>query len=233
MERAVHRLFFTFILVLALPAQAARNVVSAADDASEEQITRTLQDALSLSAQAAIRRLGREDGFLRNERVHIPLPDSLARAASALRRVGMVRYPVELETNLNRAAEAAVPELGVPFVDAISHITFADARAAVSAGDETAAQYFRRQTYSGMAIRFLPAVRAVTGRLRVADSYQQVAGRAAKFGLLRSDDANLDDYITAKALDAVYATMAEEERAMRTYPMQQTQKALRRVSGVR
>jgi len=229
----VHRLFFTFIVALALPAQAARNVASAADNASEQEITRALQDALSVSAQASIRRLGREDGFLRNERVHIPLPDSLARAASALRHVGMVRYPAELETNLNRAAEAAVPELRELFVDAISHITFADARAAVSAGDETAAQYFRRHTYSAMAIRFLPVVRAATARLRVADSYQQVAGRAVKVGLLRSDDANLDDYVTAKALDAVYATMAEEERAMRTHPMQQTQKALRRVSGVR
>jgi Protein of unknown function (DUF4197) len=231
MERGVHRLFFTFIVALALPAEAARNAASAATDASEQELTLALQDALSVNAEAAIRRLGRQDGFVRNERVHIPLPDGLSRAASTLRRLGMARYPVDLETNLNRAAEAAVPELRAPFLEAIARVTFADARAMGSAGDETAVQYFRRKTYNGMTVRFLPAVHSATRRLQVADSYQQVARRAAKVGLLRADTANLDDYITAKALDAVYATMAEEERAMRTYPIRQTQKTLRRISG--
>ena len=47
------------------------------------------------------------------------------------------------------------------------------------------------------------------------------------------DTANLDDYIATKALDAVYQTMAEEERTMRASPIPSTQKAVRRISGTR
>ena len=233
MESSVHRLLFTFVVALALPAQAARTVTGEADDAAEREITRTLKDALAVSTDAAIRRLGTEDGFLRNQQAHIALPDSLSRAATGLRRFGMGRYPTELETTLNRAAESAVPELRAPFIDAISRITFVDVRSAVNAGDETAAQYFRRQTYANMATRFLPAVQSATRRLHTAEAYQQVASRAARVGLVSADAAKLDEYIAAKALDAVYTAMADEERAMRAYSIGQTRTAVRRVARAR
>jgi hypothetical protein len=229
----VHRLLFTFVVAVALPAQAARTGAAEADEVAEREITRTLKDALTASAEAAIRRLGTEDGFLRNQQARIALPEGLSRAATGLRRFGMGRYPAELETTLNRAAESAVPELRVPFIDAISRITFADVRSAVNAGDETAAQYFRRQTNADIFKRFLPAVQSATRRLHTAEAYQQVAGRAAKVGLLSADAARLDEHIAAKALDAVYAAMADEERAMRAYSIRQTRTAVRRVAGTR
>ncbi len=233
MDSSLHRLLFTFVVALALPAQAARTVVAQVDESAEREITRSLKDALAASADAAIRRLGTEDGFLRNQQARIALPEGLSRAAAGLRRFGLGRYPAELETTLNRAAESAVPELRVPLSNAISRITFADVRAAVNAGDETAAQYFRRQTYADMAPRFLPAVHSATRHLRTAEAYQQVAGRAAKVGLVSADAAKLDEYIASKALDAVYAAMADEERAMRAYSIRQTRTAVRRVAGAR
>ena len=130
----------------------------------------------------------------------------------------MARYPEELETTMNRAAEAAVPELRVLLLDAIARIGFDDARAVIAASDRSAARYFRAQTQAAMETGFLPAVQRATRKLRVADAYNQVAGRAAKVGLVRSENANLDEYIARKALDGVYATMAEEERALRASP---------------
>jgi uncharacterized protein DUF4197 len=227
----VHRLFFTFIVALALPAQAARNV--AVEEVSEREITRALKDALSVSAESAVRRLGREDGFLLNQKVHIALPENVSRAATTLRRFGMARYPDELEITMNRAAEAAVPELRALLLDAVARINFDDARAVINAGDHSAARYFRAQTQTAMEVRFLPLVRAATRKLRVAEAYNQVAGRAAKVGLMRSENANLDDYITRKALDGVYATMVEEERTLRASPARPIQKVLRSASGTR
>lgn len=165
--------------------------------------------------------------------MRITLPENLSRAATTLRRFGMARYPEELETTMNRAAEAAVPELRVLFLDAIAHLSFDDARAVITAGDQSAARYFRAQTEAAMAARFLPAVQTATRKLRVADAYNQVAGRAAKVGLVRAENANLDEYIARKALEAVYVTMADEERAMHASPIRPTQKVLRSVSGAR
>ena len=84
-----------------------------------------------------------------------------------------------------------------------------------------------------MAPRFLPAVQAVTRKLHVAAAYSQVAGRAAKVGLVHAEDANLDQYITRKALDAVYSTIAEEEHALRSVPRRNGQKVLRSASEAR
>jgi hypothetical protein len=145
----------------------------------------------------------------------------------------MARYPEELESYDNRAVEAAVPELRVLLLDAIARIGFDDARAVIAASDQSAVHYFRAQTQAAMEKRFVPAVQRATRRLRVADAYNQVAGRAAKVGLVRSEDANLDEYIVRKALDGVYATMAEEEGALRASPIPPTQKVLRSASGAR
>ena len=62
MERVVHRLLFTFVVALALPAQAARSVT--ADERSDDEIARALKEALSVSSEGAIRTLGREGGFM-------------------------------------------------------------------------------------------------------------------------------------------------------------------------
>ena len=52
-----------------------------------------------------------------------------------------------------------------------------------------------------------------------------------RFGLVRAEDANLDQYVTRKALDGLYATIADEERAIRASPLEQSQKLLRKVFG--
>jgi hypothetical protein len=230
MERVVHRLLFTFVVALSLPAQAAR---SGADERSDSEIARALKESLSVSAAGAIRTLGREGGFTLNPRFRIPLPDNLSRVATRLRRFGMSRYPEDLELTMNRAAEAAVPELRTLFSDAIARIKFDDARATLIAGDQSAAQYFRARTEAAMAARFLPAVQAATRKLHVAAAYNQVAGRAAKVGLVHAEDANLDEYIARKALDAVYVMIAEEEGALRSVPRRNGQKVLHSASEAR
>ena len=67
--------------------------------------------------------------------------------------------------------------------------------------------------------------------MRVAEAYNQYAGRAARFGLIRKEDADLNAYVTRKALEGLYFTIAEEERAIRRNPMQQSTDLLRRVFG--
>ena len=71
-----------------------------------------------------------------------------------------------------------------------------------------------------------------TKRLRLADLYNKFANRAVPFGLVRSEDANLDQYVARKALDGLYATLAEEEKAIRANPLDSGKKLVRKVFGV-
>ena len=64
-----------------------------------------LRETLNKGAEAAIKNLGHEDGFLGNKKVRIPLPDSLKKAEKAMRLLGMQAKADELTTAMNRAAE--------------------------------------------------------------------------------------------------------------------------------
>ena len=51
-------------------------------------------------------KLGKTDGFLGNDKVKIPLPDSLQQVDGLLRKfIGMGKYADELVVTMNRAAD--------------------------------------------------------------------------------------------------------------------------------
>lgn len=77
----------------------------------------------------------------------------------------------------------------------------------------------------------MPIVAQATKKVQVADKYNEFAGQGAKFGLLKKEDANLDSYVTQKALDGLFFMVAEEEKKIRANPMQAGSELLKRVFG--
>ena len=104
-----------------------------ASNLSDQDVTRGLKDALVEGAGKAVSTLGRTDGFLLNDKVRIPLPESLQNVESVMKALGQGKRVEELKTSLNRAAEAAVPEAKTLLVDAIKNMSVADAKAARAA----------------------------------------------------------------------------------------------------
>ncbi len=198
---------------------------------TDADVARGLRQALVQGADRAVLQLGRENGFLANHAVSIPLPPSLARADIVLRKVGMSKYSDQLIVAMNRAAEQAVPEARALLVEAVERITIADAKAILTGPEDAATRYFRRHTEAALTLRLQPIVQQATVRVRVAEAYNQYAGRAARFGLIRKEDADLNAYVSRKALDGLYFTIAEEERAIRRHPMHQSTELLRRTFG--
>jgi hypothetical protein len=227
----MYRFFFTLLLLLVFQAAAPFTWAGPLALLSEGETVRGLRDALVLGAGKAVSRLGQEDGFLLNEKVRIPLPDSLERVDAPLRRFGMGHYADDLVVTMNRAAEAAMPEVRMLLVDAVNQMTIQDGKEILTGGDDAATRYFRRQTEAGLSARFLPVVQRATKKVRLADAYNQFAGKGVRLGLIRAEDANLDQYVTRKALDGLYTTIADEERAIRANPFDQRQNTLRKVFG--
>jgi hypothetical protein len=191
-----------------------------------------LKAALNQGATRAVAQLGVTDGFLKNPKVKIPLPPALKKADKTLRMVGMGGQADELVVAMNRAAEVAVPEAKVLLVDAVKQMSLDDARQILTGSDDAATQYFRRVSYDKLQQRFLPIVKEKTDRAQLAKQYNDLAGRAATFGLVEAKDANVESYVTRKALDGLFFMIAEEERAIRRDPLGQSGKILRSVFGV-
>jgi len=110
-------------------------------------------------------------------------------------------------------------------------MSFADAKAILAGGDDAATQYFKRTTATPIGAKFLPIVKKATARVQLADKYNQYAGKAAKMGLVDEKDANLDSYVTQKALDGLYLMIAEQEKAIRKDPVGSGSKLLQTVFG--
>jgi len=198
---------------------------------TRQDATAALRTALEKGSVAAVAKLGRLDGFLGNPQVRIPLPESAQRAERLLRRVGMGKYADELVVTMNRAAESAVPEARTLFVDAVKKMSVQDAKGIISGGDTAGTEYFRRTTRDQLHKRFMPIVQRATARVELAQKYDQYADRAATVGLLRKEDADLDEYVTQKALDGLYLMVAEEEKKIRKDPVGTGSSILRKVFG--
>ena len=88
---------------------------------SQQEAHSGLKETLNIASSAAVQRLGTKDGFLKNKKVRIPLPDGLKQAEGPMKLMGHGDEFKALEVSINRAAEAAVPEAKRLLVDAVKN----------------------------------------------------------------------------------------------------------------
>jgi len=189
--------------------------------------------ALARGAEVAVDLLGRTDGFLGNPQVRIGLPGQLEDAAKLMRRFGQGQRIDELVTTINRAAETAVPMGKDLLVGAVQSMSVQDAKNILTGGDTAVTQFFASKTRAPLGERFLPVVTQATDKVGLAQQYNAFAGKAAGFGLLKPEDANLQQYVTGKTLDGLYFMIGEEERKIRKDPVGTGSALLQKVFGAR
>ena len=143
----------------------------------------------------------------------------------------MKRQADELVVAMNRAAEAAVPEAKTLLVDSVKKMTPQDAKGILTGGETSATDYFKRTTHAQLHERFLPIVKKSTAKVGLAQKYNQYAEQGASFGLVKKEDANLDEYVTQKTLDGLYVMIAEEEKKIRKDPVRAGSEIVKRVFG--
>ena len=201
------------------------------DALSSKDAAGGLRDALAKGIDVAVTQLGAQDGFLNDPKVTIPLPSALAKAQRAMKLLGMGAQGDQLRATMNHAAEAAVAEAKPIFKQALQHLSVADAKGILTGGDGAATAYFRHATDAQLTAKFKPVVAGATAKLGLAEKYDQYAGKAAQFGLVSAQDANLNDYVTAKALDGLFSRIADEEHEIRKDPLGQASSLIKKVFG--
>ena len=201
------------------------------DKLTNQDATAGLKAALEKGSGIAVDLLGKTDGFFGNGAVKIPLPDSLKKYEKLMRSVGMGKHADELVLTMNRAAEAAVPEAKKLFVDSIKKMSVQDAKGILAGGQTSGTDYFKRSTTGQLKERFLPVVKKATARVKLAEKYNQYAQKGVQFGLVKKEQANLDDYVTQKALDGLFFMVAEEEKKIRQNPAKAGSDIIRKVFG--
>lgn len=208
-----------------------RTAARAADGLSNVDAASGIRAALERGASAAAELLGKPDGFLGNPKVRIELPGFLKDAAKVLKFTGQQKRVDDLVTAMNRAAEAAVPEAKALLVSAVKSMSVSDARGIVAGGQDSVTTFFASKTRAPLGERFLPIVKRETAKVDLAARFNAVAGKAAGMGLVKGDDANIERYVTGKALDGLYVMIGEEEKKIRADPVGTGSAILAKVFG--
>ena len=203
----------------------------AADGLSNADAASGIRAVLERGADAAVELLGKPDGFLGNPKVRIELPGFLKDAAKVLKFTGQQKRVDDLVTAMNRAAEAAVPEARALLVSAVKSMSVSDARSIVAGGQDSVTKFFASKTRTPLGERFLPIVKRETAKVDLASRFNAVAGKAASMGLVKGDDANIERYVTGKALDGLYVMIGEEEKKIRSDPVGAGSAILAKVFG--
>jgi len=220
------------------------------DNLPTSDIAAGLKEALAKGTTNAINSLGRDGGFWNNSKVRIPLPGKLEQAGKLARELGQGAGVDAFELSMNRAAEKAVPQVAGIFGDAIRQMTLDDARGILTGGDHAATDFFRRTAGDALTARIRPIVARATDSVGVTQKYKAftagsgggaLGGALGSLSALGGKSANktagspldLDDYVTAKTLDGLFATIAEQEQSIRHNPGARTTELLKKVFGGR
>ncbi len=219
---------------------------------SNATVASGLKEALSSGVSYAVKELSKEGGYLNNSAVKIPLPDNLAKAESLIRKAGGDKMADDLIISMNKAAVKAAPKTAAIFADSIKKMSLDDAKKILAGGNEAATQYFQKTSNTSLKAAIKPIVQESMKENSVASYYDTVndfyknnvkgmvegsgvMSMAKSFGadayIPSASEENLDDYVTQKALDGLFAMIASKESQIRQNPVAQTSSLLKKVFG--
>lgn len=237
---------------LSKPTQTENKSTTTKSQLDNSTVTSGLKEALKTGVNFAVTNLGKENGYLNNSLVKIPLPDNLAKAEALIRKAGGDKIADDLILSMNNAATKAAPKTAEIFVNAIEKMSIEDAKKILAGNDNAATQYFQTNTTDSLKKLITPIIQETMRQNQVATYYDtansfyksnlkgtvensSVMGLAKNFGvdsyLPGSSDESLDEYVTNKAIDGLFKMIAQKEAQIRTSPVAQTTSLLQKVFG--
>jgi hypothetical protein len=196
---------------------------------SEGKVGAGLKEALQVATEKSVSLTGRPNGYFSNAAIKILMPEKLRSVEQGLRAVGYGPQVDEFVLSMNRAAEQAAPAAKRIFVDAITSMTFDDAKKILGGGDTSATEFFKAKTTDTLTAAFRPVVDKTMGEVGVIRQYQALMGRFEAIPFARSQTFDIDGYVTNKALDGLFHVVGEQEKQIRTNPAARTTALLQEV----
>lgn len=246
--------FLVAIVILAFSScaelQQVTSQLTSALPVSSSKVTNAenisgLKSSLTLGIDKAVSNLGVENGFYQNTALKILMPKEAQPIVDNARLIPGGQALVDKAVlSLNRTAEDAVKEATPIFRSAIASMSITDAVGILFGKENAATEYLRQNTYSQLKAAFAPKVKESLDKPLVANisttrtwntltsGYNTVAtGAVGSIAGLKTVNVNLEEYVTEKALDALFIKVAAEEKAIRSDPTARVTALLQKVFG--
>lgn len=204
-------LIFIPALLIAFTAQKAH----AQSKPSALDMAGGIKDALLQGTAKSTSQLSAVNGFLGNAAVKILFPPEAQKAEKTLRSLGMGKLCDQVIVSLNRAAEDAAKQAEPIFIDAIKHMTVADATNILLGPPDAATQYFKHATSAALFAKFKPVIQVSLNKVNATKYYGNVASEYNKLPFVKHINPDIADYATQKAIDGIFIEIAAEELNIR------------------
>jgi Protein of unknown function (DUF4197) len=229
-HKSVRRIFMrNHLIILSLFILCSHGAAIASP--SDQDAASGMRGALTQGADAAVASLGASGGFMNNPKVKIDLPEPLKRVEKILKMAGLNKQANVLIEKMNAAAESAIPLAKPLLINAIKSMSLTDAKAILTGGGTSVTEFFKSKTQSSLQTSLLPLVKKTTDSVGLAQQYNNLAKKAAQFGLIKTDAINIEQYVTSKTVEGLYIIVAEEEQKIRANPLAAASSVVQAVFG--
>jgi hypothetical protein len=198
---------------------------------SQKRIAQGLKEALRVGTDKTVKRTGKVNGYFGNQLIKILLPEKYQTVEKGLRLAGYGHKVDEFILSMNRAAEAAAPKARDIFVDAITAMTFKDARQILNGGNNAATEFFKRRTSDSLYSAFRPVVDNTLNKVGTVQKYNDMTDTVRQIPFLKSEMLDVGDYVTGQALSGLFLILSQEEKRIRKNPAARVTDILREVFG--
>lgn len=181
---------------------------------SSMRIADGLKQALEFGVNEGVEKLGKKDGFFGNSLTKILLPQELQKVDKTLRNFGLGSLADEGIKLLNRAAEDAVTEATPIFKNAITTMSFNDAKGILLGGDNAATSYLQNKTATQLFNSFEPKVKNSLGKVGADKIWTNIMTQYNNF-TGQSVTTDLNKYVTEQAINSVFKMVAQKEQGIR------------------
>ncbi|MFZ9760204.1 MAG: DUF4197 domain-containing protein [Candidatus Kapaibacteriota bacterium] len=200
---------------------------------TEQEAVSALKEALQNGITKGTETLSKPDGYFGNQLIRIPFPQEAKQIESSLRKIGMGKTVDDAVLSLNRAAEDAATKALPIFVDAIKGMTFQDAIGIVKGDSIAGTRFLQKTTTNALTAAFRPVIEGSLDKVDATKHWSTVMNAYNKIPFVQRINPDLTQYVTEKALEGLFFTIANEEKSIRKDPLGQASALLRKVFGWR
>lgn len=226
-------LFLLLVITTTSNAQISEKLsqITQATGLKNTDIASGLKEALNKGISEQVTKLTATDGFYKNDLVKILMPAELQKVDATLRKFGLSSMADEGIKIMNRAAEDAVKEATPIFVDAVTKMTFTDAKSILLGEDNSATNYLQKTTSSELYSKFSPIVKTSFDKVGADKIWSTIITKYNSLPLTKDVNPDLTDYVTNETMSGVFKMIAVEEKEIRTDLTARTSPLLKTVFG--
>ena len=245
MKKTLTSAIFVYLLLLtSCSPQMSQVLTTVENDASSilsamdgTPITQTdagsaIKEALSNGINKGVVQVSTLDGYFANAAIKVLIPKEAQTVENVLRDLGQGALVDKAVMQMNRAAEQAAPKATTIFVNAITNLSFSDAISLIKNNQQDACtQFLKNATTNALVAAFKPSIKTALDQTHTTEAWADVMGVYNKVPFVTPVNTDLPDYVTHRAIDGLFYTIAQEEAKIRKDPMAQVSDLIKRVFG--